>query len=130
MQLNCSLQMPVEPTDKIFEQFEMKLRISSSMRSTATDEEESSSMKPLCIGLNHSLKVLYHWNDKNKSCYAFIKCMSQLVHKAMKAHYKKVCVLLLCMHFLQYPGGLLGPLNKKHPMISSARSVSSNDLRG
>ena len=22
MQLNCSLQMPVEPTDKIFEQFE------------------------------------------------------------------------------------------------------------
>ena len=75
--INCSLQMPVEPTEKNFKKFEQENPfIHLNMYMPAADEEKCA-ITPIYVGMNRSTKIvniLYYRNEQT-SHYAYIRAL-------------------------------------------------------
>ena len=72
--INCSLEMPVEPTEKNFKQFEKENPFLHLNVYTVAVNEEKCPITPLYVGTNWSSKIvniLYYKNEET-SHYAFI----------------------------------------------------------
>ena len=106
--INCSLEMPVEPTEKNFKQFEQENpSIHLNMYTPAADEEKCVIM-PLYVGKNRGTKIIniLYYKLEQRSHYAYIWSISCLIYNSTKSHNKKfVCRTV-------------------HALISTARKLS------
>ena len=118
--MNCTLEMPVEPIDKNFKQFEKeKPFLHLNVYTPAADEK--CPITPLYVGMNQCTKIvniLYYKNEET-SHYAFIRNISRLIHSAAKSYHTKfVCLYCACTYFNSQEA-LTNHLDKKHPYISN-----------
>ena len=106
--INCSLEMPVEPTEKNFRKFEQENpSIHLNMYTPAADEEKCVIM-PLYVGKNRGTKIIniLYYKLEQRSHYAYIWSISCLIYNSTKSHNKKfVCRTV-------------------HALISTARKLS------
>ena len=121
MFVNCSLEMPVEPTEKNFKKFEQENPfLHLNMYSPAADDKKCP-ITPLYVGMNRSSKIiniLYYKNEET-SHYAFIHNISRLIHSATKSHNTKfVCPYCACTYF-NIQVALGNHMEKKHPYIGN-----------
>ena len=119
--INCSLEMPVEPSEKNFKQFEKDNPFLHLNVYTVAANEEKCPITPLYVGMNRSTKIiniLYYKNEQT-SHYAFIRNISRLIHSATKSHLRKfVCPYCACTYF-NTQEALNNHMEKKHPYIDN-----------
>ena len=119
--INCSLQMPVEPTEKNFKKFEQENPfIHLNMYMPAADEEKCA-ITPIYVGMNRSTKIvniLYYRNEQT-SHYAYIRSISHLIYNSTKLHNKKFVHPYCACTYFNSQDALTNHLDKKHPYINN-----------
>ena len=120
--INCSLEMPVEPTDNNFKKFEQENPfLHLKIYTPAAAGDEKCPITPLYVGMNRATKIvniLYYRNEET-SHYAYIRNISQLIHSATKCHHTS-----LSAHTVLAPTSIL----RRHSTTTWTRSNHTSGM--
>ena len=100
--INCSLEMPVEPTEKNFQKFEKENPFIHLNVYTPVANNEKCIITLLYVGKNRCAKIvsILYYKLEQRSHYVYIHNISRLIYNSTKSHNKKfMCPYCVCTYF-------------------------------